>query len=166
MDTPTRCRWATDPLLIAYHDEEWGHMPQTDHQWLEMIVLETFQAGLSWKTILHRRQGFRLAFHGFEVDKVAAIDTVGVERLMQEVTIIRNRKKIEATVENAKIVKRLIEGFGSVGSALTQVPEGELYNWLQRTFRFVGRTTAESIAFATGLVPAPHDADCWLHSRA
>ncbi|QIM17440.1 DNA-3-methyladenine glycosylase I [Leucobacter insecticola] len=105
-----RAGWAnTDPLLRDYYDREWG-MPVRDETGLfERLALESFQAGLSWITILRRREGFRAAFAGFEVDRVAEFDAARVDALMLDTGIIRNRRKIEATVQNARAVQRLRE---------------------------------------------------------
>lgn len=155
------CAWVTDEELRAYHDDEWGQRPESDARWFEFIVLETFQAGLSWRTILRKRDAFRSAFAGFQVERVAAFDSADLTRLLSDAAIVRNRQKILATLENAKIAQRIIEQEGSLGAFLTRSTGDDLLRQLQSTFRFVGRTTAESIAYATGLIPPPHDADCW-----
>ena len=100
----TRCAWAEgDPIMTAYHDTEWG-VPVHDSRALwEMLMLEGFQAGLSWRTILHRREGFRTAFAAFDPEKVAAFTQADVERLMQDAGIIRARAKILATINGARI---------------------------------------------------------------
>lgn len=104
----TRAAWAsTDPLLQEYYDAEWG-MPVTDEGGVfERLTLEAFQAGLSWLTILRRREAFRRAFAGFDVDKVAMFDAARIDELMADVGIIRNRRKIEAAVSNARATQRL-----------------------------------------------------------
>jgi DNA-3-methyladenine glycosylase I len=109
--TETRCAWAEgDPLMTAYHDREWG-VPVRDSRALwEMLMLEGFQAGLSWRTILHRREGFRTAFAGFDPDAVAAFDDGDVARLMTDPGIIRARAKIEATIAAARIYCAMRDG--------------------------------------------------------
>ncbi|MCL6598301.1 MAG: DNA-3-methyladenine glycosylase I [Alicyclobacillus macrosporangiidus] len=157
-----RCRWVTDEQLARYHDEEWGRPPQSDAGWFEFVVLETFQAGLSWRTVLHKREAFRRAFASFEPGAVARFTDDDVRRLLSDPGIIRNRKKIEAAVENARIALQLVETHGSLAAffhGLASCPDP--LRVLQETFRFVGRTTAESIAFATGLLAPPHDPGCW-----
>ncbi|QQE80237.1 DNA-3-methyladenine glycosylase I [Alicyclobacillus sp. SO9] len=159
-----RCAWANDAQLIEYHDTEWGVAPASDAEWLEKVVLETFQAGLSWKTILHKRDNFRLAFHEFSPRSVAAMTGTDIVNLMQNAGIIRHRKKIEAAVANAQIALQLSEQHGSLSrffELLQRKPAEEIRASLQSTFRFTGPTTAESIAFATGLLPAPHEPGCW-----
>ncbi len=157
-----RCRWATDAVLAQYHDVEWGQRPATDAEWFERVVLETFQAGLSWRTILHKRPAFRRGFAEFDVDCVATFGEEDVVRLMADPGIVRNRKKVESALQNARIAQNLISEHGSLGRFFTSLPEPDLLRVLQKTFRFVGPTTAESIAIATGLLPAPHDRECWL----
>lgn len=160
----SRCKWANDALLADYHDNEWGVRPTTEERWFEFIVLETFQAGLSWRTILYKRPAFRQAFHQFTIDTVAQYTEEDVQRLMENTGIVRNRKKLEAAIENARIARGIQEEHGSLGTYLTNLATtGDLLMGLQKTFRFVGRTTAESIAFATGLIAPGHDADCWMH---
>jgi DNA-3-methyladenine glycosylase I len=161
-----RCDWVTDPLLVYYHDYEWGFSPTYDNRWFEFVVLETFQAGLSWKTILNKRLGFRRAFHGFDIDQVARFNDGDVERLLADANIVRNRKKILASIENAQIMVRLRGEFGSLNVYFTKhvatLPDP--LSHLMRTFRFVGKTTAESIAYATGLLEPPHDPHCYKHA--
>lgn len=168
-----RCAWADSPELCCYHDLEWGRTPTSDAAWFEVITLETFQAGLSWKTILHKRDAFRHAFAGFEPDRVAAFCEADCDQLLQDASIVRHRKKIEAAVANARIACSLIAQYGSLQKFAADVlmgkPMDDMLTTLQRTFRFVGRTTAESIIYASGLVPPPHSEACFLcngHSKA
>jgi DNA-3-methyladenine glycosylase I len=104
MSNLSRCQWAEgDPLMTAYHDTEWG-VPMRDSRALwEMLMLEGFQAGLSWRTILHRREGFRAAFRGFDPQKVAKFNAADITRLMADAGIIRSRAKIEATIGGARV---------------------------------------------------------------
>lgn len=109
-----RCGWAgTDPLYIKYHDEEWGRLVTDDKTLFEFLVLESAQAGLSWITILRKREGYRKAFHQFDVQKVAQMTPEEVDRLMQFDGIIKNRLKIECTIRNAKLFMAIQEEFGS-----------------------------------------------------
>lgn len=109
-----RCGWAgTDPLYIKYHDEEWGRLVTDDKTLFEFLVLESAQAGLSWITILRKREGYRKAFHQFDVQKVAQMTPEDVDRLMQFDGIIKNRLKIESTIRNAKLFMAIQEEFGS-----------------------------------------------------
>lgn len=111
---PTRCPWSgSDPLYIQYHDEEWGVPVREDKKMFEFLILESAQAGLSWLTILKRREGYRKAFANFEAEKVALFTEDDVERLMQDVGIIRNRAKILAAISNAKIFLEIQKEQGS-----------------------------------------------------
>jgi DNA-3-methyladenine glycosylase I len=107
-DGVVRCRWAgSDPLYLAYHDNEWGRPLRDDDALFEVLTLEGFQAGLSWITILRKREAFRAAFAGFAIERVAAFGERDVERLMGDAAIVRNRAKIEATIGNARATLEL-----------------------------------------------------------
>jgi DNA-3-methyladenine glycosylase I len=107
-DGLTRCNWPKqDPVYIDYHDTEWGVRLEGENELFEKMSLEAFQAGLSWITILKRRQGFRKAFHNFNIRKVAKMTEKDIERLMQDEGIIRNRAKINATISNARLILEL-----------------------------------------------------------
>lgn len=171
----TRAAWAsTDPLLQDYYDVEWG-MPITDEGGVfERLTLEAFQAGLSWLTILRRRDGFRRAFEGFDVDKVAMFDDARIDALMADVGIIRNRRKIEAAVSNARAVQRLrAEGSDLARLVWSYQPQNspcpttddevpstsaeaaELARELKRRgFTFVGPTMMYALMTAIGIVDA------------
>src|SRR5437763_5236455 len=106
-DGRPRCAWssaASDPLYLAYHDEEWGMPSRDDRHLFELLVLEGAQAGLSWSTILHKRDGYRRAFAGFEIERVARFGPRDVERLLGDAGIVRNRLKVAAAIENARRV--------------------------------------------------------------
>lgn len=172
-DAVVRSGWAeTDPLLRAYYDSEWG-MPVRDETGLfERITLEAFQAGLSWLTILRRREAFRRAFEGFEVDRVAVFDTEKVELLMRDDGIIRNRRKIDAAVSNARAVQNLRDDGSGISALIwsfqpdqspapvtdaevpTSSPESiALARELKRRgFSFVGPTMAYALMTAIGVV--------------
>ena len=174
-DTRVRAAWArTDPLLLEYYDTEWG-MPVRDETGVfERLTLEAFQAGLSWLTILRRREAFRRAFQGFEVDRVAAFDAARVSELMQDSGIIRNRHKIEAAIGNARATQRmrangeaLVDLIWSFRPERSPAPETdaevpttspeavELTRALkQRGFTFVGPTMAYALMTAIGIVDA------------
>ncbi|MCD7962707.1 MAG: DNA-3-methyladenine glycosylase I [Rikenellaceae bacterium] len=111
---PIRCGWCgDDPLYVKYHDEEWGRFVDNDEKMFEFLVLESAQAGLSWITILRRRENYRNAFAGFDVKKVAEFTDKDVERLMQDAGIIRNRRKIETAITNARLFIGIQKEFGS-----------------------------------------------------
>src|SRR6187402_1443492 len=110
----TRCSWCgTDPLYMEYHDKEWGREVHDDKTLFEFLVLESAQAGLSWITILRRRENYRNAFAGFDVHKVAAFTDEDAERLMHDAGIIRNRLKIQSTITNARLFIQIQKEFGS-----------------------------------------------------
>jgi DNA-3-methyladenine glycosylase I len=111
----TRCWWCgTDPLYIRYHDEEWGRPVHDDRRLFEKICLEGFQSGLSWITILRKRENFRSAFHGFDIDRVARFGSRQVERLLRDAGIVRHRGKIESTINNARCAGELRDEFGTL----------------------------------------------------
>lgn len=172
-DGRTRCRWpGNDPLYIDYHDTEWGVPVAGDREIFERIALEGFQAGLSWITILRRREEFRKSFKNFEIAKVARFSDSYVERLMQNEGIIRNRAKITSTIRNAQIILELQKNQVSVSELVwsfapkqkllpaqkfdwrVTVPESDaLSQELKKLgFSFVGSTTMYALMQATGLV--------------
>ncbi|GHS93679.1 DNA-3-methyladenine glycosylase I [Bacteroidia bacterium] len=122
-----RCGWCkSDPIYIKYHDEEWGREVRDDHKMFEFLVLESAQAGLSWITILKRRDAYRNAFAGYDAEKVAQMTEQDVERLMQDSGIIRNRNKIQATISNAQRFLEVQKEFGSFCNYLrTFLPKGK-----------------------------------------
>ena len=165
---PVRCWPTTDPLYIAYHDEEWGRPVRDERGLYERLCLEGFQSGLAWITILRKREAFRAAFAGFDPDAVARFGARDVKRMLADPTIVRHRGKIEATIANARGVLALRE---------TETPLPELM-WAYRDrdesaaaelstrlkaagFRFVGPTTVYAAMQATGVVN-DHVAACWV----
>lgn len=122
-----RCEWCgTDPLYVEYHDNEWGKEITDDQTMFEFLVLEGAQAGLSWITILRRREGYRNAFVNFNAEKIARFTEEDVEKLMQDTGIIRNRRKIEATISNAQLFIEIQKEFGSFCTYLKSfLPEGK-----------------------------------------
>ena len=172
-DGLTRCRWpGKDQLYIDYHDQEWGVPVTGDQEIFERISLEGFQAGLSWITILKRREGFRKAFKNFEIAKVARFTDVQVEKLMLDSGIIRNRAKIVSTINNAKLVQQLQKDGVSISDLIwsfapkkSTAPD-KSFKWEATTaesdamskelrrlgFGFVGSTTMYALMQATGLV--------------
>lgn len=182
---PIRCGWVgTKPHFIPYHDEEWGIPVHDDHRHFEMLTLEGAQAGLSWSTILLRREGYRRAFAGFDPEKVARFTSRKKTTLLQDTGIIRNRLKIESAITNAKAFLTIQEAFGSfdqyiwgfVGGApiindwkeMALVPattpqsDALSKDLKQRGFRFVGSTVIYAHMQAAGLVN-DHTTDCFRH---
>lgn len=168
-----RCAWCgTDPLYMQYHDEEWGREVHDDKTLFEFLVLESAQAGLSWITILRRRENYRKAFADFDVHKVAAFTDEDVERLMQDAGIIRNRLKVLAAISNAKLFMEVQNEFGSFDTYLYSfMPDGKPINntsgstpastpisdtiskdMKKRGFKFFGTTICYAHMQATGMV--------------
>lgn len=181
----TRCPWCgTDPLYVQYHDEEWGVPSHDDRHLFEMLTLEGAQAGLSWITILRKREAYRQAFAGFDPARVARFTPARVERLLQNPGIVRNRLKVEGTVSNARALLAVAREFGSfdryiwqfVGGAplvnrferLTDVPprtaesDAMSRDLRRRGFTFVGSTICYAFMQATGMVN-DHLANCFRY---
>ena len=184
---PTRCAWANGgPLEIEYHDTEWGVPSRDDRHLFEMLILEGAQAGLSWSTILKKRENYRKAFAGFDPVKVARFDARRRAALMRDPGIVRNRLKIEATGANARQVLAVQEEHGSLAAYLWQFVDGKpiVNRWttrdrvpaetaesramskalLQRGFRFVGPTICYAFMQATGMVN-DHVTTCFRYSK-
>jgi len=173
-DEKRRCAWITDPLMMKYHDEEWGVPLHDDRKLFEFMVLDAFQAGLSWKTILNKRDNFRKAFDGFDPEKVARYGEEEVNRLMNNPLIIRNQLKIRAAISNARAFLVIQQEFGSFDqyiwafvahkpvinqfTSLDQLPaRTELSDLLSkdlknRGFKFTGSTVVYAHMQATGMV--------------
>jgi DNA-3-methyladenine glycosylase I len=180
-DGRLRCAWAgSAPEYLAYHDEEWGRRLEGDQALFERLSLEAFQSGLSWITILRKREAFREVFDGFVIERVAAYDDRDVARLLQDARIVRNRAKVEATVANARValdldgpsLSDLLWSFAPTGTrrvpaemsdvpATTPESTAMAKELKRRGFRFVGPTTAYALMQATGMVD-DHLADCWV----
>ena len=187
MKTPSdnavhRCGWAgEDPLYIAYHDREWGFPVADDRRLFEKICLEGFQAGLSWRTILGKRDAFRDAFAEFDVERVARFRSRDVERLLLNAGIVRHRGKIESTINNAKRARELAKEFGSLAAyfwqhepksgsrarkseVISTSPESVALSkdLKKRGWTFVGPTTIYAFMQAMGLVN-DHARNCVIH---
>jgi DNA-3-methyladenine glycosylase I len=164
LDGKTRCRWAaTDPVLADYHDSEWGDPPVDEAGWFERLSLEVFQAGLSWRTVLAKRDGFRRAFHGFDPQIVAALGPAEVSAILRNPDIIRNRAKVLATVENARTVLALAETNDSFGKWVQAQPGdlAEQQRLYRSTFQFASPQVVEAFLQSVGRLPAPHEPGCW-----
>ncbi|WP_017728276.1 DNA-3-methyladenine glycosylase I [Halalkalibacterium ligniniphilum] len=162
-----RCSWCgNDPLLIQYHDLEWGRPLKNDRDLFEALTLELFQSGLSWRTVLHKRERFREVFKNFDVTLVSRFTEKEIEELLLDAGIIRHRKKIEATIKNSLIVSDIQERHESFAYWLNTLPEtiDEKKMTLSKTFQHIGPTTAESFLEAAGLIPAKHDINCFLYA--
>ncbi len=182
-----RCGWGLeDPAYLRYHDEEWGVPVREDRRIFEMLVLESFQSGLSWLTILRKREGFRSAFAGFDPRRVAAFGAYDEARLLADAAIVRNRAKVAAAINNAERFLDVADEFGSFAAyqwsvvggrpvlhrfaALSQVPPHDELStsWSKdlkaRGFRFLGPTTVYSHMQATGMV-LDHLVGCFRHAE-
>jgi DNA-3-methyladenine glycosylase I len=152
MKNPTRCAWCgTDPLYVAYHDNEWGVPVYDDRRLFEMLNLEGAQAGLSWITILRKREHYRKAFDNFDAKKVAKYDSKKVKQLLANEGIVRNRLKIAATIENAKAFLAVEKEFGSFATYIWQFVGGKPIRNSPRTMKDIPATTAESDAMSKDL---------------
>lgn len=140
-----RCPWpASDPLMIEYHDKEWGKPLHDDKKLFEFLVLESFQAGLSWRTVLHKRENFRKAFANFDAKKVSRFDRKKFNSLMQDAGIIRNRLKIEAAINNAKCYLQLQKEFGSFDKYVWSFTGGKTMVNKPKTLKHLPAKTAIS----------------------
>src|SRR5262245_8028462 len=177
-----RCSWARTPLSIAYHDEEWGVPLHDDARLFEFLILEGAQAGLSWETILRKRENYRAAFDGFNPNKVAKYDARKIAALLNDAGIIRNRLKINSAVTNAKAFLEVQREFGSFDNYVwrfvkhkplrrkrsqplavrTEISDALSKDLLRRGFKFVGSTICYSFMQAVGMVN-DHDASCFRY---
>ncbi|WP_277296265.1 DNA-3-methyladenine glycosylase I [Succinatimonas hippei] len=174
-----RCKWVNlnNPLYVAYHDTEWGNPVFDDHCLFEMLILESFQAGLSWECVLNKRKDFKIAFDNFELNKVINYDDNKIAELLSNEKIIRNRLKIKAAINNAKIFKeiqketksfsnylwhwtdyKIIHETGKTSSALSDAISKDLQ---KRGMKFVGTTIIYSYLQAVGVINS-HEKDCFL----
>jgi DNA-3-methyladenine glycosylase I len=186
-DGAMRCWWCLGaPEYVAYHDEVWGQPMHGERELFEMLTLESFQSGLSWLTILRKQEGFRRAFDGWEIERIAAYGDEEIERLLGDASIIRNRAKIEAAIANARAVAELHENGETLDQLLwsfapspraaapasghdlasnTAESKAMAKELKKRGFRFVGPTTAYSLMQAAGLVD-DHLAACEFRTTA
>ncbi len=149
---PDRCPWClSDPAYIAYHDDEWGVPEHDDTRLFEMLTLEGAQAGLSWLTILRKREGYRRAFAGFDADRVARFTQRDVTRLLADASIVRHRGKIESTISNARCVLETRKELGSLDALIWSFVNGAPKRAPRRTMADVPATSRESDAMSTAL---------------
>jgi DNA-3-methyladenine glycosylase I len=182
-DGKPRCAWcAATAEYVAYHDREWGFPVADDRRLFEKLSLEGFQSGLSWRTILAKRENFRAAFAGFEIDRVARFGPADVARLLKDAGIVRHRGKIEAVIDNARRARELIDREGSLAAyiwrfepdaprrgpfkVVATTPESEALSkdLKKRGWRFVGPTTVYAFMQAMGMVN-DHVPDCAVHAE-
>lgn len=167
-------------IYAKYHDEEWGHPLRDDKALYELLILESFQAGLSWECVLNKREAFRAAFDGFDIEKVAAYGEEKEAALMQNAGIIRNRLKIRAAIKNSQIFRKIQEEFGSFSDYIWSFTKGETVveeftlrttsplsdtiskDLKKRGMTFVGSTIIYSYLQSIGIIDG-HEKDCFLH---
>lgn len=187
-DDKARCEWCLkDELYVKYHDEEWGIPVHDDALLFEYLLLETFQAGLSWRTILKKREGFRMAFDNFDADCIANYGNTEIDILVNNPGIIRHRGKIEAAIINARVFLRLQHEYGSFDNYIWQFTDYKTINIAVKTwadvqtktpqsdamskslkkegFKFVGSTTCMAFMEAVGMV-SDHFEYCWRNNSA
>ncbi len=182
-DGQFRCRWCSAaPEFLAYHDSEWGFPVSDDHRLFEKLSLEGFQSGLSWRTILAKRENFRVAFHDFDFDRIARFTQIDIDRLLQDEGIVRHRGKIEAVVNNARQAQELIQQEGSLAAFVWRYEPDTAYlaepqtastsaeslalskDLKKRGWKFIGPTTVYAFMQAMGLVN-DHVGDCVIRAK-
>lgn len=178
-DLKNRCRWCNlkNPLYIDYHDNEWGKLRLDDAYLLEMLILESFQAGLSWECVLNKRDAFRAAYDGFDLNAICGYGEEKIAELSKNAQIIRNKRKIAASIHNSKIFKEIQSEFGSFAAYLMQFTGNTILyetenttnplsdaisaDLIKRGMTFVGSTIIYSYLQAIGIIYS-HDKDCFL----
>ena len=180
MCSEKRCKWCNlkNPRYVEYHDCEWGRLNLDEKYLHEMLLLESFQAGLSWECVLNKRENFREAFDGFDIEKIAAYGEDKAAELMNNKGIIRNRRKIAASIKNCRILKTIVCNFGSFGDYIRSFTNDEIIyetdkatnslsdrissDLIARGMKFVGSTIIYSFLQAIGIIYS-HDKDCYLY---
>lgn len=182
MENKIRCKWCNlkNPIYIKYHDEEWGRKNFNDNYLFEMLILESFQAGLSWECVLNKREDFRKAFDNFNIDKISNFNNEKIEELLANKNIIRNRLKINASINNAKIFKNIQSEYGSfhnylktftndkiiyeTGKTTSKLSDEISKNLQKRKMKFVGSTIIYSYLQAIGVINS-HEKECFLYKQ-
>ena len=177
-----RCKWCNlnNPKYIDYHDNEWGVLNLDDTYLLEMLILEMFQAGLSWECVLNKRETFRAAYDDFDIDKICNYTEDKIKELEENKDIIRNKLKIKASINNTKIFKDIKEEYGSFYNYLKTFTNGEIIyetgkttnelsdtiskDLKKRGMKFVGSTIIYSYLQAIGIINS-HDKECYLYAK-
>lgn len=179
MDKKIRCKWCNlkNELYVKYHDNEWGRPNFNDKHLLEMLILESFQAGLSWECILNKREDFRKAYDGFDIDKICNYDNKKVEELLSNKKIVRNKLKIKSSINNAKIFKEIQNEFGSfhnylktftndktfyeIGNTTSELSDAISKDLSKRGMKFVGSVIIYSYLQAIGVIFS-HEKECYI----
>lgn len=178
-----RCKWCNlkNEKYIEYHDKEWGILNLEERYLFEMLILESFQAGLSWECVLNKREDFRLAYDNFDINKVCLYDNKKEQELLQNQGIIRNKLKIRASINNAKIFKKIEQEYGSFKDYLIRYAKGQVIyetnitrselsdtiskDLIKRGMKFVGTTIIYSYLQAIGIIYS-HDKECDLYKNS
>lgn len=181
-DNKIRCKWCNinNPIYIDYHDNEWGIIKTDDHYLFEMLILESFQAGLSWECVLKKREAFREAFDNFDINKIVNYNDDKINELMNNPKIIRNKLKIEASILNARIFKNIQKEYGAFYNYLkTFINDKIIYetdkttsdlsdaiskDLIKRGMKFVGSTIIYSYLQAIGVIYS-HQVDCFIYKK-
>lgn len=176
----TRCKWCNlkNPKYIEYHDKEWCKLNLDDRYLFEMLILESFQAGLSWECVLNKREDFRKAFDNFDVDKICNYNEERVQNLLKNEKIIRNKLKVKATINNSKIFKKIQNEYGTFHNYLKTFTNNKIIYEIDRTtnylsdvlskdlqkrgMKFVGSTIIYSYLQAIGIIYS-HDKECFMY---
>lgn len=177
-----RCKWCNldNPLYVKYHDEEWGEPTYDDKKLFELLILESFQAGLSWECVLNKRENFRHAYDSFDIDKIINYDEAKINELKQNPGIIRNKLKIKASINNAKIFKQIKKEYGSFSKYIWGFTNGKIIYETNKTssklsdqiskdlkkkgMTFVGTTIIYAYLQAIGIVNS-HDENCFKYKK-
>ena len=177
-----RCKWCNlkNPKYTEYHDNEWCVLNFNEQYLFEMLILESFQAGLSWECILNKREAFRKAYDNFDVDKVALYDDQKINELLQNTSIIRNSRKIKSSINNAMVFKKIQQEFGSFGNYLKSFTKDKVIyendktssilsdtiseDLIKRKMKFVGTTIIYSYLQAIGVIYS-HDKNCFMYKE-
>ena len=182
MENKTRCKWCNlkNPLYIKYHDEEWCR-PNFEEKYLyEMLILESFQAGLSWECVLNKREDFRKAYDNFNIDKICNYDSTKIQELLSNEKLIRNKLKINASINNSKIFKKIQNEYGTFYNYLKSFTNDQIIyendkttselsdniskDLKKRGMKFVGSTIIYSYLQAIGIINS-HDEECYMNNR-
>lgn len=182
MNNKTRCKWCNlqNPRYIKYHDEEWCQPNFNDKYLFEMLILESFQAGLSWECVLNKREDFRKAYDNFDIDKICNYNNEKIQELLSNEKIIRNKLKINASINNARIFKNIQKEYGTFYNYIKKFTEGKTFYEINKTtselsdkisedlkkkgMRFVGSTIIYSYLQAIGVIYS-HDKECFMYKE-
>ena len=180
VDNKMRCSWCNlkNELYVLYHDNEWCRLNLDEEYLFEMLILEAFQAGLSWECILNKRADFRVAFDNFDINKIINYDDIKISQLLDNKKIVRNKLKIKATISNAKVFRKIEDEFGSFEKYLRCFWDGEIIYEINKTtsklsdnisndlrrrgMKFVGSTIIYSYLQAIGIIYS-HNEDCFMY---